>query len=241
MNILYEDNHLLVAEKPAGVPAQADASGAADMLTLLKAYLKEKYQKSGAVYLGLVHRLDRPASGLMVFARTSKAAGRLSEQIRRGEMQKGYFAVVQGAPPREGRLEDYLLKDPRKNQSRIARPEERGAKKAALEYQVLQQEKRQALVRIRLLTGRPHQIRLQFASRGWPLAGDAKYGSGGQDLALYSYFLGFAHPTKQQAMRFYSLPCAPAFAPFAQAMRQAINAQKKAAAELGEAILPEDE
>lgn len=241
MNILYEDNHLLVAEKPAGIPAQADASGAADMLTLLKAYLKEKYQKSGAVYLGLVHRLDRPASGLMVFARTSKAAARLSEQIRRGEMQKGYFAVVQGEPAKKGRLEDYLLKDPRKNQSRIARPDERGAKRAALEYEVLQQEKGQALVRVHLLTGRPHQIRLQFASRGWPLVGDAKYGSGGQDLALYSYFLGFAHPTKKQPMRFFSLASAPAFAPFGQAMRQAVDAQKKAAAELGEAILLENE
>lgn len=237
MKIVYEDNHLLVAEKPAGVPAQADASGAEDMLCLLKGYLKEKYQKPGAVYLGLVHRLDRPASGLMVFARTSKAASRLSEQIRQGRMQKGYFAVVQGSPPPSGRLEDYLAKDSRKNQSRIARPEESGAKKAALEYEVLQQRGGQALVRVNLLTGRPHQIRLQFASRGWPLVGDAKYGSGGQDLALYSYFLGFAHPTKQQAMRFFSLPSAPAFAPFEQAMRQAIHVQRGEMAD----ILPEGE
>ena len=167
MRVFYEDNHILVVEKPAGVPSQADASGAEDMLSLVKRYVKEKYHKSGEAYIGLLHRLDRPAAGLMVFARTSKAAARLSAQIREGSMQKGYLAVVQGEGlPQKGRFEDFLCKDARLNRSRIARPEESGAKFAALEYEVLARCAGWALVKIQLLTGRPHQIRLQFSSRG---------------------------------------------------------------------------
>ncbi len=219
LSVIYEDNHILVAEKPAGIPSQADASGAEDMLGLVKRYVKEKYQKSGEAYIGLLHRLDRPAAGLMVFARTSKAAARLSKQIREGRMQKAYLAVLQGKNlPEKGRLEDFLYKDTRLNRSRIAAPDDPGAKFAALEYEVLARRAGQALVCVHLLTGRPHQIRLQFASRGWPLLGDAKYGSGGQDLALYSYYLGFTHPTKNERMQFFFLPTAKAFAPFAQAM-----------------------
>lgn len=221
LRVLYEDNHLLVAEKPAGVPSQADASGAEDMLGIVKAYVKEKYQKPGEAYIGLLHRLDRPAAGLMVFARTSKAAARLSEEIRQGRMKKGYLAIVRSAQlPAKGRLEDYICKDTRKNISRIAAPGESGAKFAALEYEVLQERGSWALARIDLLTGRPHQIRLQFSTRGWPLLGDAKYGSGGQDLALYSYFLEFTHPTRKQRMAFSLLPGTEAFSAFISGMEK---------------------
>lgn len=221
LRVIYEDNHVLVAEKPAGVPSQADASGAEDMLGMVKAYVKEKYQKPGEVYIGLLHRLDRPAAGLMVFARTSKAAARLSEEIRQGRMRKGYLAIVRAAGlPEKGRLEDYLYKDTRENRSRIASPGESGAKFAALEYEVLEARGGWALARIDLLTGRPHQIRLQFSSRGWPLLGDAKYGSGGQDLALYSYFLEFAHPTRKERMAFSQLPGTEAFVEFISGMEK---------------------
>ena len=221
LRVFYEDNHILVAEKPAGMPSQADATGAPDMLSLVKSYVKEKYSKPGEAYIGLVHRLDRPAAGLMVFARTSKAAARLAEQVRTRQMQKKYLAVVAGdGLPEQGRMEDYLLKDVGKNISRRAQPHEKGAKRAVLEYRVLEARQGQALVLVHLETGRPHQIRLQFALRGWSLVGDAKYGSGGQDLALYSCFLGFLHPTKREKMEFCALPRGGAFAGFEKRLRE---------------------
>ncbi|MBQ9941810.1 MAG: RluA family pseudouridine synthase [Christensenellaceae bacterium] len=203
--ILYEDNHLLVAVKPHMLPSQADSSGDEDMLTRLKAYVKEKYNKPGEVYLGLVHRLDRPTGGVMVFARTSKAAARLSQQIRTNQMQKTYLAVVNGRPPKEGQLEDWLVKDVKTNTVRVGTPAE--GKHALLSYRVLEQQADKSLVEVQLHTGRSHQIRVQFASRGWPLLGDARYGKAeGRHLALFAWKLELTHPTKKESMVFTALP-----------------------------------
>lgn len=201
--ILYEDNHVLVAIKPPNVPSQADSSQDADMLTLLKAYIAHKYHKPGAVYLGLVHRLDRPASGLMVFARTSKAAGRLSQQMRDGTFEKRYRLLCESVPvAQSGIWEDTLVKLPG-NFVRVVPSGTPGGKAAALRYRTLQvYPGGQALCEVELLTGRAHQIRVQFASRGHALVGDARYGCGGRQLALWSYQLVFDHPTQKTRLRF---------------------------------------
>ena len=206
VEILYEDNHLLVAVKPPNMPTQADSSGDMDILTYLKGYVKEAYGKPGAVYLGLVHRLDRPAAGVMVFARTSKAAERLSRQIQNGAFQKSYRAVVEGVPDDAGTFTDYLVKG-EGNLSRVARADTPGAKRAVLHYRMLDHGNNRSLVEIDLVTGRPHQIRVQFASRGMPLVGDARYGSGGRQLALYATGISLIHPTKQERMDFVSDGC----------------------------------
>jgi 23S rRNA pseudouridine1911/1915/1917 synthase len=209
MKILYLDNHLLVAEKPYGVPSQADSTGDDDMLSICKYYIKKKYGKPGDVYLGLIHRLDRPTRGVMVFARTSKAASRLSEQIRNGEFRKTYLAVLTSAPPEDkGELHDFLLKDEEEHVSRLARPGERGAKEAALEYEVLGKKEGLCLVRATLLTGRFHQIRAQFANLGCPVYGDMKYGKGEvkAKLALYAEGVSLIHPTKNERMIFKLKP-----------------------------------
>lgn len=203
MKILYEDNHLLVAVKPHNLPTQADSSGDEDFLSQLKAYLKEKYHKPGAVYLGLVHRLDRPAAGVMVFARTSKAAARLTAQMKAGTFEKEYIALVEGNLPACGALEDYLIKDAKTNTVRVGRADEPGAKRALLEYTVIECAAGWSRVRVRLHTGRSHQIRVQFASRGWPLVGDARYGrADGAFLKLFSCKIAFAHPVGGRRMEF---------------------------------------
>lgn len=201
--IVYEDNHVLVAIKPPNVPSQADSSHDVDMLTLLKAYIAHKYHKPGAVYLGLVHRLDRPASGLMVFARTSKAASRLSQQMRDGTFEKHYRLLCEKAPvPQMGTWEDTLLKGPG-NLVHTVPSGTPGGKRAALRYRTLQvYPGKQALCEVELLTGRAHQIRVQFASRGCALMGDARYGRGGRQLALWSYQLAFDHPTQKTRLCF---------------------------------------
>ena len=205
--ILYEDNHVIVAVKPQNMPSQADASRDMDFLTLLKQYIKEKYKKPGAVYLGLVHRLDRPAGGVMVFARTSKAAARLSAQVRDRSFQKQYYAVVANGLPLEGTLSDALLKDSRTNMTRVVPPGTQGAKQAELSYRILQKEENYLLADISLKTGRPHQIRVQFSHAGAPLVGDAKYGGADNPrLCLWSYRLSFLHPTKKERMTFACLP-----------------------------------
>lgn len=208
MNILYEDNHLLIAVKPPGVPSQADSSGDADMLTLLKLYVKEKYGKPGDVYLGLVHRLDRPAGGVMAFARTSKAAARLSRQMREGSFRKQYLCVCAGSPP-GGRLEHWLTKNAKTNNVAAATVETPGAQWAALEYAPVETARGLTLCRVNLLTGRPHQIRVQFAASGFPLWGDQRYNPAaapGQWLALWSTKIGLEHPTRKEAMVFECLP-----------------------------------
>ncbi len=205
VKILYEDNHLIVAVKPAGVLSQSDGSDAPDMLTILKAYIKDKYSKPGEVYLGLVHRLDRPVSGVMVFARTSKAASRLSEQIRTRRVEKFYRAVVQGRLEGTGSLENYILKDPSANKVTVYDREVPGAKHAVLEYRSVRASDDRSLIEIRLGTGRAHQIRAQFANAGHPLLGDRRYGNTelwDGDICLQSFRLAFDHPTKGERMTF---------------------------------------
>lgn len=210
IEILYEDNHLLVAVKPPNMPVQGDITGTPDLLTLLKEDIKIRYNKPGNVFLGLVHRLDRPVGGVMVFARTSKAASRLSEQIRNHRMEKIYLCVVQGCPePLKGRLTDTLLKDKENNVVSVVEEGTPGAKKAILDYEVLKTFQGLSLVRVSLVTGRSHQIRVQMSNNKTPLAGDNKYGYQGDtrhDLALWSHQVGINHPTTKERMLFTSSP-----------------------------------
>ena len=208
MEILYEDNHIIVVNKPQGVPSQADESGDKDMLSMVKEYIKEKYNKPGNVYVGLVHRLDRPTGGVMVFAKTSKAAARLAEEMKNGEFDKTYFAVCHGtfANP-AGRLINYLKKDEKQNKVFIAPQTEEGAKRAELEYKVLARKGDLNLVRVKLFSGRGHQIRVQFANVKCPIVGDNKYGFGEKVLLnLYAVQLGLLHPTTKQKMVFRVYP-----------------------------------
>jgi 23S rRNA pseudouridine1911/1915/1917 synthase len=208
---MYEDNHLLVAVKPQNVPSQEDESKDPDMLTLLKEYIKEKYAKEGNVFLGLVHRLDRPTGGVMVFARTSKAAARLSESIREGEFEKTYLAVLDGVPKEKtAKLTHYLVKNQEQNMVRIAPLSTVGAKKAELIYKILEvaKDKSASLVSINLLTGRGHQARVQTAAIGAPIFGDHRYGKGapGVNLALWAAVLKFPHPVTGKTMVFIAYP-----------------------------------
>ena len=198
--ILYEDNHIIVVYKFSGILSQSDSTKDLDMLSIVKTYLKDRYHKPGNVYLGLVHRLDRPVKGVMVFAKTSKAAARLSEQIRNGQMHKKYYAVVEGIlKEKEGILENKIEKIDNKKVL-IDTP---NGKEARLEYKVLKEKDNLSLVDINLLTGRYHQIRLQFSSRNHPLYGDTLYGSKYKgDLALISYSLSFIHPITKEKMCF---------------------------------------
>jgi 23S rRNA pseudouridine1911/1915/1917 synthase len=211
LDILYEDNHLLVVLKPVNVSVQGDASGDMDLLSLVKADLKERYHKPGRVFVGLVHRLDRPVGGVMVFAKTSKAAARLGEQIRVHELKKTYYAVVRGRPlEAAGQLVDYLCKNPQTNTVRIVAATAPDAKKAVLDYEVVAEREELSLVQINLQTGRSHQIRVQMAALGHPLYGDQKYGSKinrpGEQIALWATRLAFKHPTKADQLEFVSNP-----------------------------------
>ena len=208
-NILYEDNHLLVVEKPENLPVQADASGDEDLLSVLKAYIKEKYHKPGEVYLGLVHRLDRPVGGVMVFARTSKAAARLTAQFKDRRAKKRYVAIVDGDPKPNGECTDWLLKDEATNTTRVVGENTPGAKRAVLRYLTLTKERNTALLDVELLTGRPHQIRVQLSSRKLPIVGDMRYhpnAKPGMQIRLWSYMLTVQHPTLNEPMTFYSIP-----------------------------------
>ena len=205
VKILYEDNHIIVAIKPAGVLSQSDGSNAPDMLTILKAYIKEKYQKPGDVYLGLVHRLDRPVSGVMVFARTSKAASRLSEQIRSRKVDKIYRCVVTGVLEGEGRLENFISKDESSNTVTVSDLEKPGFKASYLDYRAVSYKDGMTLAEVRLGTGRSHQIRAQMAHSGHPIIGDQKYGKKDnrtKDIALEAYKLSFEHPVKREFITF---------------------------------------
>jgi 23S rRNA pseudouridine1911/1915/1917 synthase len=211
IGVIYEDNHVIVVNKPVNIPTQADESGDPDLFSLVKAYLKEKYQKPGNVFLGLVHRLDRPVGGLMVFAKTSKAAGRLSAQVREHSFQKTYLAVVRGIPAQPRReLIDYLKKDTARNQVAVVPQGTGSAKEAMLTYEVLESHRDLSLVRVALKTGRSHQIRVQLAHIGHPLYGDQKYGAlvnrPGQQLALWSWGLSFIHPVREVRLDFHSQP-----------------------------------
>ena len=205
IKILYEDNHLLVVVKPANLPTCLDSSKDKDLLSLMKEYIKEKYHKPGNVYLGLVHRLDRPTEGIIVFAKTSKAAERLSKQINNKEFTKTYYAVVEGTPEKEGTLKDYLYKDEKTNTSYIK--DESKGKLAILEYQNIKTVNNLSLIRINLLTGRHHQIRVQFSSRNYPLYADHKYNqnfinNSKETLALIAKELSFYHPITKELLHF---------------------------------------
>lgn len=219
--ILFEDNHLLVAVKPAGVLSQADITGEPDMLSLLKKYLIESKNKPGEAYLGLLHRLDRPVSGIMVFAKTSKCASRLSAQIRERRVDKRYRAIVRGKPSDEAQIRSFILKDEDKNQVTVLHGENAGsserAKEAILEYRKLGEAEREcagavktlSLLEVHLQTGRSHQIRAQLADAGFPILGDRKYGPDDGyfrgDICLESYKMSFFHPVSGEKMCF-SLP-----------------------------------
>ncbi len=203
LEILYEDNHIIVVVKPFNILSQSDDTKDIDMLTLIKSYLKEKYNKPGNVYLGLIHRLDRPTGGIMVFAKTSKAASRLSEQIRLNLFTKKYLAIVSGYfDEKTGVFEDYILKK-EDNSSVISNL----GKYAKLEYEVLKEKSNLSLVNILLHTGRHHQIRVQFASRNHPLYGDQRYGeTSKKQLALFAYYLSFNHPVTKEKLEFIKYP-----------------------------------
>ncbi len=208
--ILHEDNSILVVVKPQNIPSQADKSGDADLLTLLKQYIKEKYNKPGNVYLGLVHRLDRPTGGVMVFAKNSKAAERLSRQIVDGDMTKQYLAAVVGTPrEKKGTLVNYLKKNALTNNVYVATFGDHGAKRAELSYNVLETQDGISLVKVQLGTGRSHQIRVQFSAINCPVFGDMRYGGNitkGCNLALWAYRLEFDHPVTKEHMVFVSYP-----------------------------------
>ena len=211
LNVIYEDNHIIVVEKMVNIPSQADKTGDLDMLTLIKQYIKEKYQKPGNVYLGLIHRLDRPVGGVMVFAKTSKAAARLSEQVREKTFKKKYLVIVDGKlEQKEGVWEDYLLKNEKTNTSKVVPKGTKNSKLAKLDYQVLKynEETNLSLVKVNLHTGRHHQIRVQFASRNHSICGDQKYGTRGRgkQISLWAYELSILHPITKQEMTFKCLP-----------------------------------
>ena len=203
--ILYEDNHLLALLKPAGMLTMGDDTGDETMVDVAREYLRVKYNKPGNVFVGVVHRLDRPVSGVLLFARTSKAAARLSDQFRRGVVKKLYHAVVEGSPPdAAGTLVDWLLKDRQQNLVACVSENTPGGQKSILNYRVTSRESGRTHLEIEPLTGRSHQIRVQLASAGAPIIGDVKYGSrvkkGGRIL-LHAKSLEFDHPTKKDRVR----------------------------------------
>ena len=210
VSILYEDNHLLVVVKPPNMLSQGDSTGDLDLLTLMKEYIKVTYDKPGNVYLGLVHRLDRPVGGVMVFAKTSKAAARLSKQIQEGNMGRRYLAVVEGIPsPLQGTLEDHLLKDRKSNLVKVVPKGTPGAKRASLSYEVVGFSENMSLLKLELHTGRPHQIRVQLAHAGFPLVGDVRYGRRTRrklQIALWASELQLMHSTLREEMIFTAQP-----------------------------------
>ena len=206
IKVLYEDNHIIVVVKPTNVLSQEDSTKDLDMLTMVKQYIKEKYNKPGNVFVGLVHRLDRMTSGVMVFAKTSKGASRLNEQIRNNNMEKKYYALVEGNTPSKGTLINYLYKNEELVKSFVTDDINKG-KRAELQYETQKQGKNQSLVDVSLITGRHHQIRVQFAHIGHPLVGDSLYGSKvKQPICLHAYYLSFLHPITQEKLEFYDKP-----------------------------------
>lgn len=208
--VLYEDNHIIVVLKPQNVACCPDESGDTNLLDMVKKYIKEKYNKPGNAFVGLIHRLDRPTGGVMVYAKTSKAAARLSKQLQDGDIEKNYFAVLCGAPnKKKGTLDNYLRKNTLNNTVYVCTQTEEGAKRAVLDYEILEEKDGLALADIRLHTGRTHQIRVQFAAINTPVYGDMRYGGEKAvkgKLALFAYSLRFAHPVTGEKMRFVAEP-----------------------------------
>ena len=210
LTILYEDNQIVVVIKPQNVPTQADDSNDKDLLSMVKDYIKQKYNKPGEAFIGLVHRLDRPTGGIMVFARNSKAANRLTEQFKTHSVEKVYYAITNGVVKvRTQRLVNYLKKDTKENIVKIVPMSETGAKKAELVYNYLADDGKQSLLEVKILTGRSHQIRLQLANIGYSLVGDVKYGKEKgmtSKLGLWAGKLAFDHPTTKERMVFMACP-----------------------------------
>ncbi len=208
--ILHEDNHIIVVLKPQNVPSCEDESKDENMLGIIKEYIRTTYNKTGNVYLGLVHRLDRPTGGVMVFAKSSKAASRLSEQMREGDFEKRYFAVLVGTPKEEkATLRHYMKKNAVNNMVYVCPSTVQGAKFAELEYSVLESKDELSLVDVRLHTGRSHQIRVQMSAIGTPVYGDMRYGGEKAKkgyLALWAYYLSFTHPVSKERMVFRVQP-----------------------------------
>ena len=203
--ILFEDTHLLVIDKPHGLLSQQDRTGDPDVLSLCKQYLTQKQEKQDSVYLGLVHRLDRPVGGVMLLAKTPKAAGRLSKMMRDRVIRKTYRAVVQGIPPENGLLNHFLLKNRRNNTVEAVSADTPDAAEATLSFQKHKQAKDLAMLSIHLQTGRPHQIRVQLAEEGFPIWGDYKYGlqqPDGRTMALRAVELEMEHPVGGEEIRF---------------------------------------
>lgn len=201
IKISYEDKHIIVAYKPAGILSQADSTNDPDILSILKEHIKQNENKPGNVYLGLVHRLDRMTSGLMVFAKRSKSAARLSEQIKNQQFHKEYLCLVEGTIEKNGHLENYLVKDEKLVKSFVTTKEK--GKLAILDYEVLENLNGKTLLKIKLKTGRHHQIRVQLANIGHPLVGDALYGKKStENICLHAYKISFYHPMTNEYMEF---------------------------------------
>ena len=209
LDILYEDNHCLAVNKPAGLPAQADESGDPSLVDAVTEYLRRRYRKPGNVYVGLLHRLDRPTSGVVLVAKTSKAASRLSAQFRKGTIAKVYWAIVERAPREdEGEWVDWLGKDRRINRARLVSEGDSEGKEARVSFRVRERWGDRAWLELRPGTGRSHQLRVQLARRGFPILGDAKYGAttqlaaldGRSRIALHAHAMTFTHPTRREAI-----------------------------------------
>ena len=215
MEVLYEDNHVIGVVKPYNIPVQEDSSGDEDLLSMVKAYIKDRYNKPGKAFAALVHRLDRPSGGVIIFARTSKAASRLGKAFNERKTAKEYLCVMHGkVTPSERKVVHYLRKDREKNIVTAHKKEVEGSKKAVLSYRVLEVKNYLSLVRVTLETGRSHQIRVQFKKIGHPLWGDHKYGrdAKGKQLALWSYSLAVPHPVKDSTINLCASP--PDIAPW---------------------------
>ena len=207
MNVIYEDNHIIVVNKESGEIVQGDKTGDTPLSDCVKDYLKRKYQKPGNVFLGVVHRLDRPVSGLVVFAKTSKALSRLNEMFRKGEVHKTYWAIVKNAPKEpSGRLTHWICRNEKQNKSYAYNSEVSGSKKAVLDYRLLASGDNYHILEIRLLTGRHHQIRCQLSAMGSPIRGDLKYGAQRSNpdgsISLLSRHVEFVHPVSKELVSF---------------------------------------
>ncbi len=209
--VIFEDNHLLIVNKPPGWLVQGDKTGDTTLTDWGRSYIKEKYLKPGEVYLHPVHRLDRPVGGLVTFARTSKASERLNRLFREDKVDKAYLAIVQGIPTEpEGKLIHWLIKDGSKNRVRAYGKEVKGSKRAELTYELMLVDKNRALLMVRPKTGRPHQIRVQLSSIKCPIIGDLRYGTGDpnkdKSISLHAFQLSFVHPVRKEPLQ---LTCAP--------------------------------
>ena len=228
MTVVYEDNHLIIVNKAASEIVQGDKTGDEPLSESLKRYLKEKYNKPGNVFLGVVHRLDRPVSGLVVFAKTSKALSRLNTMLAQGEVKKTYWAIVTARPPQEeGELIHYLVRNEQQNKSYAYDRERQGSKQAILHYRLIATSDRYWLLEVDLKTGRHHQIRCQLAHIGCPIRGDLKYGARRSNpdgsISLLARHIEFVHPVSRQTLSFSSpLPADPLWQAMGDAVRQQI-------------------